>query len=253
MMNDSSVDQHQEETTSVAAEVDANSFEDKEEEHVSQDVALPETLEEFGRPELIHLAEETEGVTGKDLPVEDAEEGNMQSENENAPSFFLEGSTDAESGLQMSVHSLYATDENATRASECAVVVPVDALHESTPVAESDTPVAKSPTAPSQETCQGSKETEGKTNHGTPPQRYSVRGQSDRSSHPFILTLPIDSLHCIASFLYPKEWTAFGQCGKGTGRLCREIFRRVRMHGFRCATEVVTAWVSCFLRVMHFY
>jgi hypothetical protein len=243
MMNDSLVDQRQEETTSMAVELDANSFEDKKEEHVSHDVALPETLDEFGNPVLIHFAQESEGVVGKDLPVGDVEDGNMQSENENTPSF-LEGSTDAESGLQMSMHSLDATEKNATRASECAVVVPVDELLESTPVVELDTTEAEILTAPSQETCQGTKEKEGKPSHGTPPQRCSVRGPSDRSSHPFILTLPIDSLHCIASFLYPKEWTAFGQCGKGTGRVCREIFRRVRMHGFRCATEVVTAWVS---------
>jgi hypothetical protein len=61
---------------------------------------------------------------------------------------------------------------------------------------------------------------------------------------PLILTLPIDSLHCIASFLAPGEWASFGRSGKGSSRVCREIFRRVRMHGFRCATEVVTAWVS---------
>ena len=66
----------------------------------------------------------------------------------------------------------------------------------------------------------------------------------DVSSRPIILSLPIDSLHCIASFLSPGEWTRFGQSGKGAGRVCREVFRRVRMHGFRCATEVVTAWVS---------
>jgi hypothetical protein len=61
---------------------------------------------------------------------------------------------------------------------------------------------------------------------------------------PLILTLPIDSLHCIASFLAPVEWASFGRSGKGASRVCRQIFRRVRMHGFRCATEVVTAWVS---------
>lgn len=61
-----------------------------------------------------------------------------------------------------------------------------------------------------------------------------------------ILSLPIDSLHGIASFLTPVEWTSFGQCNKGTNKICREIFRRVRMHGFRCATEVITAWVSLY-------
>lgn len=64
---------------------------------------------------------------------------------------------------------------------------------------------------------------------------------------PVLLTLPIDSLHCVASFLFPFEWSRLGQSSKGCNRVCREVFRRVRMHGFRCATEVVTAWVrNCF-------
>mmetsp|Transcript_52316 Transcript_52316/g.78156 ORF Transcript_52316/g.78156 Transcript_52316/m.78156 type:complete len:1129 (-) Transcript_52316:61-3447(-) len=57
-----------------------------------------------------------------------------------------------------------------------------------------------------------------------------------------LLSLPIDSLHCIASFLPTRDWAAFGQTSLGSNKVCRDIFRRVRMHGFRCATEVVTAW-----------
>lgn len=74
-----------------------------------------------------------------------------------------------------------------------------------------------------------------------PPQ--TERLSDSAGTAPLILTLPIDSLHCIASFLAPGEWASFGRSGKGSRRVCREIFRRVRMHGFRCATEVVTAWV----------
>lgn len=59
-----------------------------------------------------------------------------------------------------------------------------------------------------------------------------------------LLSLPIDSLHCIASFLAPEEWANYGQTCQSANKVCREIFRRVRMHGFRCATEVITAWVS---------
>ena len=59
-----------------------------------------------------------------------------------------------------------------------------------------------------------------------------------------LLSLPIDSLHCIASFLSASDWASFGQTNAGANRVGREVFRRVRMHGFRCATEVVTAWVS---------
>lgn len=62
--------------------------------------------------------------------------------------------------------------------------------------------------------------------------------------HRSILALPIDSLHWLASFLLPSEWSSFGQCSKASNHICREILKRVQMHGFRCATEVVTAWVS---------
>lgn len=58
-----------------------------------------------------------------------------------------------------------------------------------------------------------------------------------------LLSLPVDSLHCIASFLPPQDWSAMSQTGRGASRACREVFRRVRMHGFRCATEAVTAWM----------
>ncbi|CAB9515246.1 Protein king tubby [Seminavis robusta] len=57
-----------------------------------------------------------------------------------------------------------------------------------------------------------------------------------------LLSLPIDSLHCVASFLTPLEWSQYGQTCSAAAKVCREIFRRVRMHGFRCATEVVMAW-----------
>lgn len=57
-----------------------------------------------------------------------------------------------------------------------------------------------------------------------------------------LMSLPMDSLHCIASFLTPLEWAQYGQTCKAASNICREIFRRVRMHGFKCATEVVSAW-----------
>lgn len=57
-----------------------------------------------------------------------------------------------------------------------------------------------------------------------------------------LLALPLDSLHGIASFLTPLEWSELGRASKCTRRVCREIVRRVRLHGFRCASELVTAW-----------
>ncbi|CAJ1946127.1 unnamed protein product [Cylindrotheca closterium] len=65
------------------------------------------------------------------------------------------------------------------------------------------------------------------------------------NQHQSIITLPIDSLHWLASFLLPSEWSKFGECSKASNRICREIFKRVKMHGFRCATEVLSAWAVC--------
>lgn len=77
---------------------------------------------------------------------------------------------------------------------------------------------------------------------------------SSGRSETLLLGLPMDSLHSVASFLTPAEWANFGLTSKGSTRICREIFHKVKMHGFRCATEVVTAWVSslvvCFLTSM---
>lgn len=60
---------------------------------------------------------------------------------------------------------------------------------------------------------------------------------------PEIQSLPLDSLHCIASFLSPAEWcNGFGLVNKSVHTHCSEIVRRVRMHAFKCATEIVCAW-----------
>ena len=69
------------------------------------------------------------------------------------------------------------------------------------------------------------------------------------ASAPFcqLTSLPIDALHCIASFLTPMEMCQYGQTCTAASKVGREIFRRVRMHGFRCATEVITAWVRTLL------
>ena len=79
----------------------------------------------------------------------------------------------------------------------------------------------------------------------------SARTDQQRSSSLTVTSLPIDSLHSIASFLPPIQWRNFGQCNKTTNKICKEIFRRVRMHGFRCATEVVTAWVGYSVVILH--
>lgn len=75
----------------------------------------------------------------------------------------------------------------------------------------------------------------------------SPRHQAAEDLPLILCSLSIDSLHCIASFLSPVDWSNFGQANHATNRVCNQVFRRVRMHGFRCATEVVCAWVSYML------
>eukprot|EP00546_Thalassionema_frauenfeldii_P019993 CAMPEP_0178900674 /NCGR_PEP_ID=MMETSP0786-20121207/3597_1 /TAXON_ID=186022 /ORGANISM="Thalassionema frauenfeldii, Strain CCMP 1798" /LENGTH=1031 /DNA_ID=CAMNT_0020571689 /DNA_START=8 /DNA_END=3103 /DNA_ORIENTATION=- len=57
-----------------------------------------------------------------------------------------------------------------------------------------------------------------------------------------MLSLPSDSFHHVATFLSAPDWSKFGQTASFAAEICRDVFRRVQMHGFRCATEVVTAW-----------
>jgi len=63
-----------------------------------------------------------------------------------------------------------------------------------------------------------------------------------QSSALSLLSLPGDSLHYIASFLKAPDWASFGQTSTTATTICRKVFTRVRIHGFLCATEVVTAW-----------
>jgi len=79
-------------------------------------------------------------------------------------------------------------------------------------------------------------------NHQQKKSSRPTSSDQQGSSSLVVSSLPIDSLHSIASFLISIELKNFGQCNKATNKICREVFRRVRMHGFRCATEVVTAW-----------
>lgn len=81
----------------------------------------------------------------------------------------------------------------------------------------------------------------------TPPQHVldpEIKAMEPSTSRYVLLGLPIDALHAIASFLSPKDFCNFGLCSKGATKVSGDVFRRVRMHGFLCATEVVTAWVS---------
>jgi len=75
------------------------------------------------------------------------------------------------------------------------------------------------------------------------PSWTAAASSSSSSKPPRLQSLPLDSLHCIASFLTPSEWcNNLGLVNKAANAQCREIVRRVRMHGFKCATEVISAW-----------
>ena len=59
-----------------------------------------------------------------------------------------------------------------------------------------------------------------------------------------IFSLPSDVLHAIATFTTVDEWRNFGIINRDASLTCREVFRKVKMHSFNCAIEVVTTWVS---------
>lgn len=122
----------------------------------------------------------------------------------------------------------------------------IDASRISSPVSTDGNKGTNIPTHEKAEGSHSSPHRKGLRFRSTNSNKSSRSTSSDQqcSSSLIISSLSIDSLHSIASFLIPTEWENFGQCNKATNKICREVFRRIRMHGFRCATEVVTAWVS---------
>lgn len=60
-----------------------------------------------------------------------------------------------------------------------------------------------------------------------------------------LLALPLDSLHHIASFLTPHEWTlSWGLTCRAAHTASQQVLARVLLHGFKCALEVITALES---------
>ena len=88
--------------------------------------------------------------------------------------------------------------------------------------------------------------------HDCPAQvqaQAQAQAQAQPQSKPaasLLLGLPVDPLHCIAGFLTCSEWDNFGKTSHAANRACREIFKRVKLHGFRCAAEVIAAWVRIY-------
>ena len=64
----------------------------------------------------------------------------------------------------------------------------------------------------------------------------------DEEGDPSILSLPLDSLYLMASFLTPEEWSVFAKTSSTSKNVWHQVLRRVRLHGFTCATEIVAAW-----------
>ena len=57
-------------------------------------------------------------------------------------------------------------------------------------------------------------------------------------------SVPLDALHSIAGFLTAEEWCNVGLVNKEALVACREVFKKVKMHSFKCAVEIMSAWVS---------
>jgi hypothetical protein len=90
--------------------------------------------------------------------------------------------------------------------------------------------------------CDGNQDNSPFTIENKGLKKVEIQAGSIAHSNTSVTSLPLDSLHCVASFLSPHEWAGFGLASRATRRVCREVIRRVRLHGFRCATEIVTAW-----------
>jgi hypothetical protein len=71
------------------------------------------------------------------------------------------------------------------------------------------------------------------------------RPKSDLAPKRILLfKVPIDAFHCISTFLTIGDCCNLSLASKESQVACRDIFYRLRMHAFKCAIEVVTAWVS---------
>ena len=94
--------------------------------------------------------------------------------------------------------------------------------------------------------------THNKNNHGplwTPPSTTNTNDGSSRNGRG-LFQLPQDALHSISTFLTPHDLHHWCQVNTDARQVGKEVGTRVRMHAFKCAMEVMTAWVSRFL--IHF-
>lgn len=64
------------------------------------------------------------------------------------------------------------------------------------------------------------------------------------SGNKFADSLSIDAIHAISSYCDGKSWMALCHTSKQWRGVGFNVWRKVRMHEFRCAGEVLLAWVS---------
>lgn len=178
---------------------------------------------------------EGEPVTASDAAEEKPSEATSLLDKESATEVRTKESKGMDGGIEKSVDTTTKTTVQPNKSDEIRSV-PLDI------VAPSKLHTQNIPNPGTSENDKSALESDSGTKK-PPVARFFDTGSAPQ---PLLLSLPIDSLHTIASFLLPAEWASFGETNKPSTRICKEIFRRVRMHGFRCATEVVTAWVSWF-------
>ena len=64
------------------------------------------------------------------------------------------------------------------------------------------------------------------------------------SGDKFANSLPVDAIHAISSYCDGKSWMALCHTSSQWHRVGWEVISKNRMHAFRCAGEVLLAWVS---------
>lgn len=64
------------------------------------------------------------------------------------------------------------------------------------------------------------------------------------SGDKFANSLPVDAIHAISSYCDMKSWMALCHTSSQWHRVGWEVIKKNRMHAFRCAGEVLLAWVS---------
>jgi Tub family len=98
-------------------------------------------------------------------------------------------------------------------------------------------PTEKAAVGPSSATA-----TQSSTSSGNSSNRDNSSKGGGATSSLLTTAMPLDSWHHVASYLTLSEWSSFGKTCSAAHCIHKEIIRRVRLHGFKCATEVVTAW-----------